>query len=109
MFLSSDPDEMLTPDGRDILEGYMNTITRAESAVAVVKHMDHAWVRRYNSKQEAAEAMARSVHDSWGVGDATKQDGVLLFFALNDRTAYISTGAGVDSILTTSMLESVCS
>ncbi len=99
---------MLTQDGRDILEGYMNTITRAEIAVAVVKNMDYAWVRKYKAKQEAAEAMARSVHDSWGVGDATKQDGVLLFFALDDRTAFITTGAGVENILTTSLLEAVC-
>ena len=42
---------------------------------------------------EQARAFAKSLHDAWGVGSATCNNGVLLLMALDNRQVYISTGA----------------
>ena len=44
--------------------------------------MDHA---KHADKAAAAQAFARALHDSWGVGDPMCQNGVLLFVAIGNR------------------------
>ena len=56
-------------------------------AVALVKAM-----KLQNGRNEAqqAEFFAKSLHDSWGVGDATCNNGLLLFLSKDDRQVLYS-------------------
>jgi hypothetical protein len=95
----SDPDRVLQPNDKDIIEGFFNTMTKAQVALLVIKHMDQQWIDKHDTRLHAAEVFARTVHDTWGVGDKSTQNGVVLFFSLKDRVAFISTGSGVQSAL----------
>ena len=64
-----------------------------------MRRMDAEFVSQ-RSKEAAAESFARAVHDAWGVGDAEKQNGVLLFLSIEDRVVFVSVGRGVQSTLT---------
>jgi uncharacterized membrane protein YgcG len=44
---------------------------------------------------KAAESFARYLHDSWGVGDAACDNGLLLLLSVGNRQSFVSTGAGV--------------
>ena len=59
-----------------------------------MRRMDAEFVSQ-RSKEAAAEGFARAVHDAWGVGDAEKQNGVLLFLSAEDGTVFLSAGDGV--------------
>lgn len=47
----------------------------------------------YNSTQ-SVPAFATGLFNHWGVGDATRNDGVLFLVALNEREVFIALGAG---------------
>lgn len=61
-------------------------------------------VSKHADKAAAAKAFARSVHDTWGVGNPACQNGVLLLMAIGDRQVYISTGRGVKAVVPDSQL-----
>ena len=62
-----------------------------------------------DGEERAAEAFARHLHDSWGVGDQTSKGGtgVLVFLSIHDRVMYISRGAALDRILTDSRIDRI--
>ncbi|RYH22437.1 TPM domain-containing protein [archaeon] len=103
-----DPDKLLSKDDKNLIEGYINKISQAQVAIAV---MDKMSMRGLSTTDidTASERFARGLHDKWGVGDAEKQNGILLFFSISDRAVYISTGSGVQNILTYSTLQGLIS
>eukprot|EP00191_Tetraselmis_sp_GSL018_P010159 CAMPEP_0177596786 /NCGR_PEP_ID=MMETSP0419_2-20121207/11325_1 /TAXON_ID=582737 /ORGANISM="Tetraselmis sp., Strain GSL018" /LENGTH=540 /DNA_ID=CAMNT_0019088835 /DNA_START=174 /DNA_END=1792 /DNA_ORIENTATION=- len=106
-----DPDRLLSKEEQDLVEGIIKKIAEgaqpfkklpcgssaeagAQVAVAVVKSMDRSF-RAGKSAGTAARLFAKGLHDSWGVGSAECNNGVVLFLSVEDRQVYISTGAGV--------------
>eukprot|EP00978_Attheya_sp_CCMP212_P036778 scaffold169333_cov52-Attheya_sp.AAC.3 len=81
-------------------------------AVGIVKEMN---MDEYTDEDDAddvynnaAKKFAIGVHDKWGVGSSEcGGSGILLFLAVNDRSIFISTGAGVKKVLTRSRLNKV--
>lgn len=50
--------------------------------------------RTRSGDSRGASRLARGLHDSWGVGEKDKNNGVLFLLAKYDRQMYISTGKG---------------
>ena len=93
-----DPDDMLSNDSKDTLEGYIDAIKAAELAVVVVSKISSSFIDNDNI-DEASEQFALNLHNRWGVGDKKKQNGILIFVSIGDRSIYISVGDGLASLL----------
>ena len=51
-------------------------------AVAVMQRMA---ISQYDDAASAARKFSKALHDSWGVGDASCGDGILLLLSVEDR------------------------
>jgi len=101
-----DPDDMLKKESKDVVEGYINAITKAEVAVAIVNSMSSAFVG-VDDLDTATRRFAMQLHNTWGVGDASIQNGILVFLSIGDRTIFISRGDGVANTLTIDIIDSI--
>lgn len=101
-----DPDEMLKKESKDVVEGYINAITKAEVAVAIVNSMSSAFIG-VDDLDTATRRFAMQLHNAWGIGDASTQNGILVFLSIGDRTIFISRGDGVANILTLDIIDSL--
>ena len=95
---SGDPDGLLSEEAANLVEGRLGEIEHAEVAALIVLRMDTNFVAQ-RSKEAAAENFARAVHDAWGVGDAEKQNGVLVFLSVEDGLVALSIGDGIPGIM----------
>jgi uncharacterized membrane protein YgcG len=61
------------------------------------------------NEETAAQAFARTLHDTWGVGHETSVGGtgVLIFLSVDDRVLYISRGGAMDHILGDSRIDTI--
>ena len=66
-------------------------------AVALVERLTLA---PGESVESAAGSLAHTVHDTWGVGHAPCNDGIVIFLTRHDRQVHFSTGAGARTVLT---------
>ena len=65
-------------------------------------------MKQYRTKDVdyAAQSFAVDLHDKWGVGGVDgKQNGILVFLAIDDRAVYISTGRDVKNDVTSRDIE----
>lgn len=46
-----------------------------------------------------SKALAKNIHDQWGVGNKACNNGILVFLAVKDRKVHISTGRGAKEIV----------
>jgi len=111
-----DPDRLLTKESLDVIEGFINkgspsTDATHELAVLVLKTgMSQSFLDLHdNDVDKSGEKFANTVHDAWGIGDRTTNNGVLLLVSISDRLVYISTGAGVKEKLTAREIQAVIS
>lgn len=109
-----DPDGMLPESSKDELEGLINMIaegtgeysisacgdhyTGFQIAVLIIERMASGY-KRLNDASSRAQHFARDIHDSWGVGDAACENGVMVFVAVEDRQVQISTGRGAKQVI----------
>ena len=101
-----DPDEMLKKESKDVVEGYINAISRAEVAVAIINSMSSAFIG-VDDVDTATQRFAMQLHNMWGVGDASSQNGILVFLSIGDRSIFISTGEGVSMVLSPNVIDSI--
>jgi uncharacterized membrane protein YgcG len=106
-----DPDKILTTDIKDEIEGYLNAMKEMELAVVIINRMNvnDPAVKHISDMEQKAEVFARSLHDSWGIGDKETQKGVVLFLSIHDRVIYFSTGQGLTKQLDSDVLEALIS
>jgi len=93
-----DPSLLLSKDDKDVIEGLINGMTSAQVAqvaVAIVPSVYRTHGHDEDEVDKDTESYARRLHDAWGVGDKTKNDGVLIFVSVATRSLFISTGDGV--------------
>lgn len=126
MSMVCDPDEFLTKEGRDVVEGYINQGIAPEEgaapgtgpgatppfqlAVFIGGKMSTDFLRLYSYDVDtSARHFAQQLHDAWGVGDRVRNDGVLVFVSIEDRVVYVSTGSGVSSRLADRQIQGVVS
>ena len=94
-----DPALLLKKENKDVIEGFINAAVGVQISVVVIDEMKSRFIGS-DDIMEASERFARTLHDTWGVGDKSTNNGVLIFLSVNDRSVYISTGLGVQSKLT---------
>ena len=111
-----DPDRLLSKESLDVIEGFINKGSpdgsrTHELALLVLKSgMAQSFLDLHdNDVDRSGEKFANTVHDAWGVGDRTTNNGILLFLSISDRLVYISTGAGVKEKLTPREIQAVIS
>jgi len=107
-----DPNNLLSHDEFNEIEEAIKTINLMSDshckdkpiqiAVAILEKMTYS-----GSKEEAAEAFARGLHDIWGVGDKNCQNGILYFISVEDRYQYISRGDGLQTVLSDRIIKSI--
>lgn len=102
-----DPNQLLSPSAAQTADGLLNFIAAGSNGNPIVTcgskktgfQMAIALIRNL-PPSATAQSYAKSLHDSWGVGDAACNNGILLLIALDDRRLYISTGAAAKYFLT---------
>ena len=94
-----DPAGLLLNENKDVIEGFINSAVGAQIAVVIIDEMKPEFVGS-DDITVASEHFARTLHDTWGVGDKVTNNGILVFLSVNDRSVYISTGTGVQDKLT---------
>jgi uncharacterized membrane protein YgcG len=116
-----DPDGVLPRGAADVVDGVANFVaegshgfakmdcagrqTGYQVAVAVLRRMKDDG----RAQDERVAHFARELHDSWAVGDAACNNGVVLVVALDDRKMFISTGAGAKAALSDRAVQAVLS
>ncbi|ETO02496.1 hypothetical protein RFI_34936 [Reticulomyxa filosa] len=65
---------------------------------------------KFNSKSDddipsLTKLYSKRIHDKWGVGDARCNNGMVILIAIEHRYLYISTGSGIKSTITDSLIE----
>ncbi|MFT4063035.1 MAG: TPM domain-containing protein [Edaphocola sp.] len=91
--LVNDFANMMTPGQQDELETQLLSFeqqTSSQIAVATIKSLDG---------NDAAD-YAISLFNKWGIGQKGKNNGVLIFAALDDRKMWITSGQGMEGALT---------
>lgn len=83
--LSTSEQQSLTQQLQDITQK-----TRAQVAVLIVP----------STEDDTIEQYATRVFDSWKLGDAQRNDGILLLVAWEDHTVRIEVGYGLEGVVT---------
>lgn len=114
-----DPDGVLTDQQREALsqrmQGHGVSIPVSEKeievqlAVVVVDRINMEVYPANMEEDEAAEQLARSLHDKWGIGYETDSGGtgVLVFLSIYDRIVYISRGGALDRVLSDRRIDDI--
>ena len=108
-----DPDNMLTDEEGDAIEGRLNFIheehtmscgTEArgvQMSVALMKNMDT------KGGLDSAEVFARHLHHKWGIGYSECDNGIMLLVAVENREVFISTGQGAREVVTDEAVQTI--
>jgi hypothetical protein len=97
-----DPQNLLEKSEKDILEGKINEFENIQLAIAIIKNME---VTSEDLIDDTSREYAVHLHNTWGVGDAQKQNGILLFLSIKDRVVYISRGNGFKNELNSIVID----
>lgn len=92
----SDYADLLTPEQETAL-----TTTLKAARVETGVHIAVATIGRvadFGGAGQRIESYAKKLFNFWGIGDATRNDGVLILIAKNDREMRIALGAGYDPV-----------
>ncbi len=113
-----DPNGVLPRESADAVEELVRTLqadTRGvvngcrdgfQLAVAVAQRISPDYLPGA-ALDRKARAFALALHDAWGVGDPSCQDGIVLFLSKEDRKIHVSTGSGAKVYLTASGIQRV--
>ena len=116
-----DPRGYLAPEEHKRVDGFIRIVGRAEKppfrkyacgpgeegvrvAVALVGRMRDVWDPAamgapLDDPLAESEALAKNIHDQWGVGNKACNNGILVFLVVEDRKVHISTGRGAKEIV----------
>lgn len=101
-----DPENIISKSSKDVIEGFINKATTSQIGVVVISSMAKSFIR-LQSIETASEKFARTIHDTWQVGDKFTNNGVLVFLSIEDRAFFVSTGVGVSNALTVEHIHSI--
>ena len=109
-----DPDNILGTESANVVDGLINFIHEGshgfkkgkcggnQVAVGVVQRIGGT-----GSRFERVKALAKRLHDEWGVGDKECGNGVVLVLGIEERVMYISTGWGVKDLVGENVIEKI--
>lgn len=103
-----DPDALVSDADKNIIEGYINSLSRAQIAVAIIYKINYNGLNsKDDNTMEAAKYFSTELHNTWGVGSTTSNDGILIFLSISDRVVYLSTGSGVNHLLPQHLIDRI--
>ena len=91
---------LLAATKRRILEQRLETLEKRAGPQMVI-------VTVSDLKGMTIEAFERALGNGWGIGDKTRNDGVLLIVAPNERKTRIEVGTGLESTLTNALSQNI--
>jgi uncharacterized protein len=83
---------VLTPQDAAAMRQSLNSVQQQTGIQVVVVTIDA--LENYSADHNPALTYASKLFDSWGIGDKTKNNGVLILFSMKDRWVRIEMGAG---------------
>jgi uncharacterized protein len=92
----SDFADLLPPEAEARVAAKIQTIRDETGVHIVVATMDR--IANYGAVDLGIEAYAKLLFNTWGIGDATRNDGILILVARDDRVARIALGSGYDAV-----------
>lgn len=92
----SDFANLLSPDQEAALTTRLQS-ARAETGVHVVI-ATMGRIADYGSGSQSIEGYGKTLFNHWGIGDAARNDGILILVARDDREMRIALGAGFDPV-----------
>ncbi len=85
------------------------TSTEIQMAVVIVNSIkSDRFLTGSESKMNQAETIARTLHNTWGVGNIQCDgSGIVLFLSIQDRVVYISRGKGLKDVLSPTRIDHI--
>lgn len=115
-----DPDGIITYESANVVEAVLRKIRRGEAPYSkmscggeqtgfqvAVALMNQFAQPMHEDPEVVAESFAKHIHDTWGVGDAACNNGVVVFLAIKNRQMYISAGKSAKRLLSYKVLGSI--
>lgn len=87
--------KLLTETDAAAVQAMLSDLQAAHGIEAVVVTIDS--ISDYDTSNTTIEAFATGLFNTWGIGDATKNNGVLLLVAVKDRKVRVELGSGYGS------------
>jgi uncharacterized protein len=87
--------ELLTPEDAATVRDLYRDLEQQTGIDGVVLTIGS--IGSYSSNDSTIEAFATNLFNTWGIGDAARNDGVLMLVAVDDRQMRIELGAGYDA------------
>lgn len=97
-----DPHSILKKSDKDVLEGKINEMSTIEIGIAIIDKMT---ILSEDAIEDTSREYAVYLHNTWGIGDKYKQNGILLFLSIKDRAIYISRGNGLSNELNSIVID----
>ena len=92
----SDFANLLTPDQEAALTAQLQTARDATGVHVVLATMGR--IADHGAGSQSIESYGKTLFNHWGIGDATRNDGILILVARDDRATRIALGAGYDPV-----------
>ncbi len=86
---------LLTPQTEPVLRGLLETFKAEHGVDMVVVTINR--VGQYNTGDSTIESFATRLFNTWGIGSAATNRGILLLVAVDDRKVRLEVGRGYDS------------
>ena len=86
---------LLTADDAAAVRSLLSDLQTSHGIEAVVVTIDS--IGDYGTGDATIESFATGLFNAWGIGDATKNDGMLLLVAVKDRKVRVELGSGYGS------------
>ncbi len=87
--------QVLTPTEADKIRRVLGELKATHDIEVVVVTIEA--VQKYETSDPSFERFATNLFNTWGIGDADRDDGVLMLLAIRDRAVRIELGAGYSS------------
>ena len=89
----SNPDGIISPAAQQMADSIMSDIWSKSSAEVVAVVVEDI------GEDTDPDALATALYEKWGIGKKDKDNGLLLFVAVNQRAAVIRTGYGMEGVV----------
>lgn len=84
--------QVLTPTEADNIRRVLEELKATHNIEVVVVTVDA--IQKYETSDASFESFATNLFNTWGIGDADRDDGVLMLLSIGDRAVRIELGAG---------------
>ena len=95
---------MLSFENKDKIDHKVNKYDKLSIVIVIVNNMRSAYIG-LDSLETATERFSSDLYHSWGIGDIDKENGVIIFLSIGDRTISIAYGKALLEFTTIDTIE----